>query len=554
MRPLDLISVPGHATILNLLPLSDTDESEICARLGVDSCTFVTGNEIRERGARRGLRHLRKIHRDAGSTVFAVNSLDWAFQTQRTGLYGLACLVPARRRVALDSTGRVIALTWGGLLFREIPLAISQAIAGKRLVTSTTARVQDLLEKGPEHRAINQGDVKKIAYMRTDLWYAVKAGGSVGHIAGVINGFVKHGVEVNLLSWDKPPLLDGSVEFTGIRPSDFFNNERELALLSYNSKLIERGVNALWQDCPDVIYARYSLDCYAPVPIAQQLGIPLILEYNGSEVWIEQHWGRGLKYQEVARKIEDLVTRSADLITVVSKPLKDELIGRGIEKKRVIVNPNSVDAERFDPERYPPDEIKKLREELGIPEGTRVAGFIGTFSQWHGVEVLAEAIPMALNNYPRLHFLLIGSGPLFDKIRERLRIADKLNNVTLTGLIPQDQAPRYLMCSDFFLSPHVPNPDGTPFFGSPTKLFEYMALGKGIIASDLDQIGEIIKDGETGLLIPPGNSAALVEAIGRFCDDPELANRLGIIAREEALEHHTWQAHVGRILDALHRL
>ena len=66
--------------------------------------------------------------------------------------------------------------------------------------------------------------------------------------------------------------------------------------------------------------------------------------------------------------------------------------------------------------------------------------------------------------------------------------------VCLTGIVPQKDAPKYLVASDILVSPHIPNADGSRFFGSPTKLFEYMAMGKAIIASDLEQIGEILKN------------------------------------------------------------
>ncbi|HXZ44534.1 MAG TPA: glycosyltransferase, partial [archaeon] len=95
---------------------------------------------------------------------------------------------------------------------------------------------------------------------------------------------------------------------------------------------------------------------------------------------------------------------------------------------------------------------------------------------------------------------------------------------------------------------HVPNPDGTPFFGSPTKLFEYMAMGKGIVASDLDQIGEILEHGKTAWLVKPGDPDALADGIVRLARDAGLRGALGEAARCEAVAKHTWTAHVGRIL------
>ena len=543
--------MPGHATVLNLLPVSETDEQSLCSRLNVDRCTLIAGREVRQRGARAGLAHVRKVHREEGGGVFAINSLDWSRQILRPELYALACMVPATRRVALDATGRVVPLTRFGLIFREFPNALVQRFAGLRLVAQARSLADRGLEAEIKHRKATPERLRSIAYLRSDLWFAVKAGGSVGHVAGVINGFRGHGIGVHVLSWERPPLVESSVSFTRIEPATFFTNERELALLAYNERLISLGREALSESPPDAIYARYALDCWAPAALAEAFGVPLILEYNGSEIWVEEHWGRGLKYPDVARRIEDWVIRSADLITVVSRPLKDELLGRGIDENRITVNPNAVDPGRFDPDRYTEDEIGRLKADLGIVEGMTVAGFIGTFSPWHGVEVLAEAIPLALANCSQLHFLLIGDGPLFGEVRERLRLADALDRVTFTGLVPQEEAPKYLLCSDFFLSPHIPNPDGTPFFGSPTKLFEYMALGKGIIASDLDQLGEVLRNEETALLVPPGDAGALAKAIERLYEDSALSERLGAAARVEVLEKHTWKAHVDAILSAL---
>jgi len=101
------------------------------------------------------------------------------------------------------------------------------------------------------------------------------------------------------------------------------------------------------------------------------------------------------------------------------------------------------------------------------------------------------------------------------------------------------------------VSPHVPNADGSPFFGSPTKLFEYMAMGKGIVASNLDQIGDVLRHGETAWLVPPGDTGALAAGLYRLVTDPVLRSTLGAAARQEVLAHHTWRAHVRRTLDAL---
>jgi glycosyltransferase involved in cell wall biosynthesis len=98
-----------------------------------------------------------------------------------------------------------------------------------------------------------------------------------------------------------------------------------------------------------------------------------------------------------------------------------------------------------------------------------------------------------------------------------------------------------------------PNPDGSRFFGSPTKLFEYMGLAKPIVASDLEQIGEVIDHERTGLLCPPGDAVAAADAVRRLLADEPLGRRLGDAALQEALTTYSWTAHARRILEALER-
>jgi len=103
---------------------------------------------------------------------------------------------------------------------------------------------------------------------------------------------------------------------------------------------------------------------------------------------------------------------------------------------------------------------------------------------------------------------------------------------------------------DILIAPHVPLADGSDFFGSPTKIFEYMATGKAIVASRLGQIGEVLTDDETALLVTPGNTDELARAIVRLVDSHELRARLGANACAAAIREHTWTHNAQRVLDA----
>ena len=263
----------------------------------------------------------------------------------------------------------------------------------------------------------------------------------------------------------------------------------------------------------------------------------------------------------------------ATVVVTISRVLEEELIERGVERSRIVMYPNCIDPGRFDPARFSKAMTDSLRERYSIPTDAVVGCFVGTFGPWHGVDVLAKAVRrMCLENATwlrerKVHFLFVGDGLKMAEVKELLSAPECNGFYTLAGLVAQDEAPLHLAASDFLLSPHVPNEDGSRFFGSPTKLFEYMAMGKPIIASDLDQIGEVLANGvhlgreqpvptggELAVLTAPADVAGLIQGIRLVVEDPALARRLGTNARAEVLSHYTWQHHVGAILERLEQV
>ena len=136
-------------------------------------------------------------------------------------------------------------------------------------------------------------------------------------------------------------------------------------------------------------------------------------------------------------------------------------------------------------------------------------------------------------------------------VKERLNRHNIEDICILTGLIPQEEGSAPLAACDILASPHVPNPDGSPFFGSPTKLFEYMAMGRGIVASDLDQIGEVLEHGKSAWMVKPGDPEDLAEGLKRLLDDQALRESLGENARKEAVSKYAWKEHTRRIIAKL---
>ncbi|MFZ0457414.1 MAG: glycosyltransferase family 4 protein [Rhodoplanes sp.] len=462
---------------------------------------------------------------------------------------GLMGLFGPHRWVWRDKRGREIAGGW-------LPVALFRIgldVASLPLVLALHRRhARAILRKGPRDAAWMED--RPPAYLRMDHLFDLRAGGSVAHTSGVINAMRKLLGRVVIISTDRLALVEPDDDFHFLTPR--YGVGRNLALvpqLTYNQQV------ARWwrrnRFSPAFVYGRYSLGNYAAAMIAQREGVPYVCEYNGSNIWISRNWDTSrMPFEGLMALIEDANLFAADLIVAVSKPSKDELVGRGVPAERIIVNPNGVDPQIYRPGR----DGEPVRRKLGIARDEVVIAFIGTFGNWHGAEVLADAFARMLANNPdlgaRARLLLIGDGGKMPLVREILQRSGAIERTILTGTVPQPEAPDYLAAADVFASPHVPNPDGTPFFGSPTKLFEYMAMGRAIVASNLDQIGEILTHGETAFLVPPADADALAEGMAVLARDAELRHRLGAAARNRCLADFTWEQHTKRILDALRQV
>lgn len=393
---------------------------------------------------------------------------------------------------------------------------------------------------------------KNPLYLRTDFCFGLQSGGSVTHIAGVFNNLKYFCKPPIFFSTDTIPTLETDIDPILVKPGNTFWNFSELPPFEYNNVFVRGVLELQHENQPAFVYQRYSLNNFSGLEIARHFGVPFVLEFNGSEIWVNRNWGSPLKYESLTQKIEDLNFKMAHLIVVISKPLKNELVRKGIESERILVNPNGVNPDLYSPK----IDGSSVRNQYGFQKNQVVLGFIGTFGKWHGAEVLAEAFLKLLKKHPelksRIRLMMIGDGITMPEVKKKL---EKLvNEVVLTGTIPQALGPSHLAACDILVSPHVPNKDGSAFFGSPTKLFEYMAMGKGIVASNLDQIGEVLEHDKTAWLVEPGSSDQLMEGIKVLIDKETKRKKLGQKAREKAVSDFSWHIHTKKIINKLKEL
>ena len=396
-------------------------------------------------------------------------------------------------------------------------------------------------------------------YLRTDFWNRVTSGGSYGHTCYVAKELAATSVSLTCLLPHRYELLDAlGVDQVILDPP--LRREGEDAIAAATEHYARLLTNICRVVRPAFIYERLCLGNYAGACVAQELAIPYIVEYNGSEISMQRSFeGTGMIYEDVYRAAEMAAFQQATAISVVSAAIADEVASRGVDRCKILVNPNGADVDAYAPPSAA--ERRLLRQELGLRADDCIVGFTGTFGGWHGVDVLAAAIPRICAARPNASFLLIGEGNLnhlVDDVIAAHGLGDRVRN---TGRVDQQEGARLLKACDVFVSPHSSHMVDSRFFGSPTKIFEYMATGGAIVASDLEQIGEVLSPAlrpspitptaaattERSILCTPGSVDELVDAVCCLIDRPDLRAALGRNARRAAVEEYSWSQHVRRL-------
>jgi glycosyltransferase involved in cell wall biosynthesis len=550
----------SSAYILSAYSISNSFREKVTKFAGPEA-QFVLLAELRNVGLGRMLRFLRSIGK---TSAIYIPLEDEHSEPLLPILLAVAAVSSAgkvfvvRSDASLSAVGRLRAVS-------AIPGLVISSLLGAAALARTYCRLTLLRHMPKETFPGNNTD--SIIYINANLWFGVRAGGSVGHIAGVANAFADAGYDVSLVSSNHQVMLRDSVQQHPLKPTRTFGFPYELNYFRYNYTALKQLRRLFPEQRCCFLYQRMSVMNFVGVILSRKWHVPLVLEYNGSEIWIARNWGRRLRFSNIGLAMENICLRHAQRVVVVSRVLADELVERGVDRDRIICYPNCVDPSFYRPDVVAAETADAVRKRYGIPVDAVVVAFVGTFGQWHGAPVLGAAIKQLVDTESswleenNVRFALIGDGLKMKDVRELVGGPTYGKRVSFTGLVPQAETVTYLAASDIVVSPHIRNADGSSFFGSPTKLFEYMAMEKGIIASDLDQIGEILSTGvriwqqpergcknATAILIRPGNVGDLVVAIKLLVEHPELRRQFAVNARQEVLRRYTWSHHVASIL------
>lgn len=378
----------------------------------------------------------------------------------------------------------------------------------------------------------------RIAYICVDPGVPVfGCKGSSIHVQELVRAMLGRGARVEMFS----------TRLGGSRPTDFDavrihclphsrNSDsaiREQSAIASNDRLRA----ALERKGPfDVVYERYSLWSFAGMEYARDFGIPGLLEVNAPLI-DEQIAHRKLINRNAAQVVAQRVFGSATALIAVSDAIAEYLTSYPINDSRVHVVSNGVNPRRF---------TKSPSTTRPAETDTFTVGFVGTLKPWHGLATLIQAFRWLYERNSSYRVLIVGDGPEKRRLVADLSAWDNdmKDAVQFKGAVPPDDVPRLLASMDVAVAPYPPT---SKFYFSPLKIYEYMAAGLPVIASNVTGLHQLIQNGINGLLCTPGDAVSLAETIDYLRKSPQLMRDMGNVARTTVCRHHSWNAVLQRI-------
>ena len=312
----------------------------------------------------------------------------------------------------------------------------------------------------------------------------------------------------------------------------------ELMEFCYSIIAYIKLVLAVKKHRPDCLYERYSLYMPSGIWIKRQFNLPMILEIN-APLFAERSKFDGIALPWLAHWSENFSWKNADHLAPVTQVLADKVIACGVNPSRISVIPNGINLHRFG--NFP--SIDQAKSTLGL-DNKLVLGFTGFVREWHRLDRVIDLLANDDQDFPR-HLLLVGDGPARESLEQHARSLGVSDQVTITGIVSRDQVASYVAAFDIALQPDVVE------YASPLKLFEYMALGRAIVAPDTANIKEVLSHKDNALLFDSDDmNSAFPASVELLCADQQLREALGKNAKNTITEHgFTWDNNARRVVE-----
>jgi glycogen(starch) synthase len=321
----------------------------------------------------------------------------------------------------------------------------------------------------------------------------------------------------------------------------FFSSSKS-SFVDVNARGSYRGDTSplLWRSYE--LYLKTMFPVYVAlevVKIVREFSIDVVFEREtsfGAGAIASIITNRPLVLEVIGNRVTGLQLKRATKIVAYTRGLFEGQV----EDSKVEIVTGAVDTDLFKPDE---GAGLKVRKDYSLGHGP-VIGYVGTFQEWHGISELIEAAKGVVAKSPDARFLMVG--PYYKETQSRVAFSGLGSSFVFTGPVAYELVPNFINACDVLVAPYNPNKIRSSEqvrkhgLGSPLKVFEYMAVGKPAVTTDVRPISDPVEDRVTGFLVPPGDAEALELTIMRIINDKAEAKAVGQAARRSVLEHFSW--------------
>ena len=385
----------------------------------------------------------------------------------------------------------------------------------------------------------------RICYVAADVAIPHYRGSST-HVYEVAKNLVRQGNEVHVVARRVTPAQLKEETIDGMKIHRYY---RGVLFSSSRSSFVDSNATGSYRgSTPGIIWKSYEL--YLKTAFATYIGVQvakLIREHSidlvferetsfGAGAMASILTGRPCVLEVIGNRVTGLQLRTSKRIVIYSHSFLEEIL----EKSKVAQVTAAVDTDLFRPDSAAGEEVRRAYSLGSAP----VVGYVGTFQEWHGMDELIDAARAVVQEKPEAKFLMVG--PYYRATMEKCSDAGLASSFIFTGPVPYERVSGFMNACDVLVAPYNPSKIQSSEqvrsrgLGSPLKVFEYMAVGKPTITTNVEPISDPIEDGVTGVLVEQGDSADLGTKILDLLGNRKAAEAMGTAGRESVMANYSW--------------